>query len=149
MNIMGSFSVTRAAIMGMSLLVVITFVNPCSAKSILRSGQSLSPGQSLEYAQYIFVMQRDCNLVLYENNVKKLWESGTTGKGGAVTCALRMQRDGNLAIYAATTPVWSSQTSRGFASYFLQLQGDGNVVIYGPSGAIWATDTAQNKKKLL
>ncbi|GLJ18467.1 hypothetical protein SUGI_0327420 [Cryptomeria japonica] len=144
---MGKNSVLRAAIVG--VVVLITFANPCSAKSRLNSGESLSAGQSLQYAQYIFVMQGDCNLVLYENTVKVLWASGTNGKGGAASCVLRMQEDGNLVIYAATTPVWSTKTSRAFASYFLNLQGDGNVVIYGPSGAIWATNTVQNKKKLL
>nr|AAT73201.1 mannose-binding lectin [Taxus x media] len=144
---MGESSVTTAAIV--ALVILLTFANPCSSKSVLKSGESLAAGESLQYAQYILVMQGDCNLVLYANKVKVLWASRTNGKGGAASCKLSMQNDGNLVIYAATTPVWASRTSRAFASYKLNLQGDGNVVIYGPSGAIWATNTAQNKKKLL
>ncbi|GLJ09098.1 hypothetical protein SUGI_0101770 [Cryptomeria japonica] len=143
---MGKISATRAAIVG--LVVFIALANPCSARSTLSSGHSLSAGQSLKYAQYIFVMQDDCNLVLYEDSVEVLWASGTSGKGGAASCKLRMQGDGNLVIYAGKTPVWSSGTSGVIAPYYLSLQGDGNVVIYGPSGAIWATNTAQDEKKL-
>ncbi|GLJ09092.1 hypothetical protein SUGI_0101670 [Cryptomeria japonica] len=124
---MGKISATRAAIVG--LVVFIALANPCSARSTLSSGHSLSAGQSLKYAQYIFA-------------------SGTSGKGGAASCKLRMQSDGNLVIYAGKTPVWSSGTSGVIAPYYLSLQGDGNVVIYGPSGAIWATNTAQDEKKL-
>nr|AAM94381.1 lectin precursor [Zephyranthes candida] len=106
--------------------------------SILYSGETLSAGQSLNNGPYTFIMQEDCNLVLY-NVDKPIWASNTGGL--ARGCHLSMQRDGNLVVYSQRNrPIWASNTGgHNAANYVLILQKDRNVVIYGP--AKWATGT--------
>ncbi|KAA8516384.1 hypothetical protein F0562_016677 [Nyssa sinensis] len=106
--------------------------------NILYSGEDLSSGSSLDYGSYIFKMQEDCNLVLYEDN-NAVWASGTNG--GARNCYCSMQYDGNLVIYESEnkSPIWASGTDQGTGNYVLVLQKDRNVVIYG--SALWATNT--------
>ncbi|KAJ0987833.1 hypothetical protein J5N97_006189 [Dioscorea zingiberensis] len=92
----------------------------------------------MNYGPYEFIMQTDCNLVLYDRG-KPAWASNTGGL--AKNCYVVMQSDGNLVIYTNTNnkAVWASNTGRDKANYVLVLQKDRNVVIYGP--AIWATNT--------
>ncbi|XP_020574364.1 mannose-specific lectin-like [Phalaenopsis equestris] len=112
---------------------------PVSAADRLNAGQSLGGGQSLAQGPYIFIMQKDCNLVLYDNN-KAVWATGTNGKASG--CYVTMQRDGNLVIYSGTRVIWASNTNRQNGNYYLILQRDRNVVIYDNSNnAIWATGT--------
>ncbi|KAL0922436.1 hypothetical protein M5K25_006423 [Dendrobium thyrsiflorum] len=112
---------------------------PVSAASRLNAGQTLQPGQSLAEGAYLFIMQQDCNLVLYDNN-KAVWATGTNGK--ASNCYLKMQSDGNLVIYSGSRAIWASNTNRQTGNYYLILQRDRNVVIYDNSNnAIWATGT--------
>ncbi|KAI0509893.1 hypothetical protein KFK09_010493 [Dendrobium nobile] len=95
----------------------------------LYAGYTLYPGQYLTYNGYFFVMQYDCNLVLYEFNAP-IWLSGTSGKGSR--CILQMQFDGNLVVYKdlGATAVWSSNSLQPYRDYyFLILQIDRNVVI--------------------
>ncbi|KAH7653305.1 alpha-D-mannose-specific plant lectins domain-containing protein [Dioscorea alata] len=120
-------------------LTLFLVVSPlcCMAKDILYSGESLNTGDYLTYENYKFIMQADCNLVLYENG-KALWASGTNGRG--TNCYLILQSDGNLVIYnIKDNAVWASNTNKGQGNYVLILQKDRNVVIYG--GALWATNT--------
>ncbi|MFI2236943.1 trypsin-like serine protease [Streptomyces chrestomyceticus] len=61
---------------------------------------------------------------------------------------LRMQKDGNLAIYhkAGGQVLWATQ-SFGNPGAYLQMQSDGNLVVYkktggqGKGGNLWASDT--------
>ncbi|KAM0953376.1 putative bulb-type lectin domain-containing protein [Dioscorea sansibarensis] len=109
----------------------------CMADYILYSGETLRSGQALTYASYTFIMQTDCNLVLYDNG-RALWASGTNGRG--TNCRVTLQSDGNLVIYTSNNKaVWASNTNVGQNHYVLILQKDRNVVIYG--GALWATNT--------
>ncbi|XP_043695615.1 mannose-specific lectin-like [Telopea speciosissima] len=112
----------------------------CEAENILYGNESLNNGESLEYDNYRFKIQEDCNLVLYQGD-SAIWASNTDGKGQ--NCYCRMQSDGNLVIYEPGDPdraVWASNTDRDSGNYVLILQKDGNVVIYG--SAIWATGTS-------
>nr|1XD6_A Chain A, gastrodianin-4 [Gastrodia elata] len=105
----------------------------------LNAGKSLGAGGSLAEGPYLFIMQNDCNLVLYDNN-RAVWASGTNGK--ASNCILKMQRDGNLVIYSGSRAMWASNTNRQDGNYYLILQRDRNVVIYDNSNnAIWASGT--------
>nr|AAK59994.1 antifungal protein [Gastrodia elata] len=118
----------------MSLLAM-----PALAASQLNAGQTLGTGQSLAQGPDQFVIQNDCNLVLYDSN-RVVWASGTNGKASG--CVLRMQRDGNLVIYSGSRVIWASNTNRRDDNYYLLLQRDRNVVIYDSSNnAIWATGT--------
>ncbi|KAL4188620.1 hypothetical protein AMTRI_Chr08g161310 [Amborella trichopoda] len=61
-----------------------------------------------------YVMQENCNLVLYINGA-----TGTAGSGTNFVCTL--QQDGELMVHDGST----------IGSYVLLVQPDGNVVIYG------------------
>ncbi|OVA04945.1 Bulb-type lectin domain [Macleaya cordata] len=107
------------------------------ASNTIFTGGRLSSGQYLYNEPYKFIMQSDCNLVLYKNGAAR-WNSGTNGRGA--DCYVVLQNDGNLVILSGQGGViWASQSNRGLNTYRLVLQTDGNVVIYG--GAIWATGT--------
>ncbi|PKU68022.1 mannose-specific lectin-like [Dendrobium catenatum] len=112
---------------------------PAFADDRLNAGQSLGPGQSLAQGGYLFIMQQDCNLVLYDNG-GAVWATGTNGRASG--CVLRMQTDGNLVIYSGSNVIWASNTNRQNGNYYLIVQRDRNVVIYDNSNnAIWATGT--------
>ncbi|KAI0519205.1 hypothetical protein KFK09_006647 [Dendrobium nobile] len=112
---------------------------PASADNRLNANQLLEPGQSLAQGAYLFIMQQDCNLVLYDNG-GAVWATGTNGQ--ASDCVLNMQNDGNLVIYSDSNVIWASNTNRQDGDYFLLLQRDRNVVIYdNANNAIWATGT--------
>ncbi|KAK1312265.1 hypothetical protein QJS10_CPA07g00473 [Acorus calamus] len=123
-----------------TLAIMLSLVGQnCEAATTLYSGESLNAGQSLTTGNYKFIMQSDCNLVLYDGS-GAVWASNTNGKGSS--CVLRMQSDGNLVIYAAGgRAVWASNTNRGSGNYLCVLQNDRNVVIYAGRSAIWATGT--------
>ncbi|KAH7692358.1 alpha-D-mannose-specific plant lectins domain-containing protein [Dioscorea alata] len=133
------------AFVSLSLALLLVASPLCSmADSMLYSGDSLTVGQALSYASYTFIMQSDCNLVLYDN-VNAIWASGTNDQGSS--CYVSLQSDGNLVIYdnndnavwASNTNVGQDNTNVGQGNYVLILQRDRNVVIYG--GAQWATNT--------
>ncbi|KAM0953372.1 putative bulb-type lectin domain-containing protein [Dioscorea sansibarensis] len=132
-----SMAISRSfACFSLALLVVVSPLC-CMANFILWSGESLKEGQALAYAAYTFIMQSDCNLVLYDNG-KPVWASNTGGL--AKHCYAILQSDGNLVVYNNNNhPVWASNTNVGQGYYVLILQRDRNVVIYG--GARWATNT--------
>ncbi|KAL0922433.1 hypothetical protein M5K25_006420 [Dendrobium thyrsiflorum] len=112
---------------------------PAYAADRLNAGQSLRSKKSLARGPYLFIMQQDCNLVLYDNN-RAVWATGTNGR--ANNCYLKMQTDGNLVIYSGSRAIWASNTNRQIGNYYLILQRDRNVVIYDNSNnAIWATGT--------
>ncbi|XP_077234728.1 mannose-specific lectin-like [Tasmannia lanceolata] len=119
--------------------------NNAIAEDMLFSGESLATGAFVENGPYRFIMQTDCNLVLYINKTKALWASGTNGRGTA--CRAVFQNNCNLVVVSGSETVWSSNISRGGNSCRLIVQGDGNVVIYG--AALWATNTVQSKRRLL
>ncbi|KAK1265031.1 hypothetical protein QJS04_geneDACA021315 [Acorus gramineus] len=123
-----------------ALAIMLSLVGQnCEAATMLYSGDSLHAGQSLTNGYYQFIMQNDCNLVLYDGG-RAIWASNTNGRGSS--CVLRMQYDGNLVIYASgERAVWASNTNIGNGNYVCVLQNDRNVVIYAGRRAIWATRT--------
>ncbi|XP_058109411.1 mannose-specific lectin-like [Magnolia sinica] len=118
-----------------SFFLALLLTPACKADNILYPGETLSTNNYLEYGSYSFIIQEDCNLVLYDNG-NPIWASNTGGL--ASNCHCTMQTDGNLVVYDPNgVAIWASNTSRGDGFYVLILQKDRNVVIYG--GAIWAT----------
>ncbi|KAJ0987829.1 hypothetical protein J5N97_006185 [Dioscorea zingiberensis] len=125
------------AVVALSLTLLLAVSPLCTAKFLLFSGETLYTGDFLAYAAYKFIMQDDCNLVLYDYD-GPVWASNTGGL--AKDCYATLQSDANLVIYTTNNrPVWASNTNRDQGYYVLILQKDRNVVIYG--GAIWATNT--------
>ncbi|KAL5983029.1 hypothetical protein ACLOJK_017109 [Asimina triloba] len=117
---------------------------PVEAEDTLYNREKLLTNQFLKNGPYKFIMQDDCNLVLYSNG-KALWTSRTPGNGNS--CYLLLQDNGNLVIFSGSDVVWSSRSTMGPNKYRLVVQGDGNVVIYG--GATWATNTVQKSSRKL
>ncbi|XP_031503403.1 mannose-specific lectin-like [Nymphaea colorata] len=124
------------------LALLATLSSHAAAVDVLYSGQTLLAGQFLVNGPYKFIMQADCNLVLYIIGIRALWSSGTAGKGR--NCWATLQRDANLVVYSGGKALWASGTARGANNYRLKVQADGNVVIYDPAGhAVWATNTSK------
>ncbi|KAJ0985142.1 hypothetical protein J5N97_003498 [Dioscorea zingiberensis] len=126
------------AVVALSLTLLLLAMSPfCTANFILYSGETLWTGQALSWASYPFILQSECNLVLYDAG-NQVWASDTGGL--ASNCYVTLQSDTNLVIYDNNNnALWASNTNRDQGYYVLILQKDRNVVIYG--GAIWATNT--------
>ncbi|XP_077252020.1 mannose-specific lectin-like [Tasmannia lanceolata] len=125
-----------------SLFLILLLLNPaCYAYNVLYSGQSLGPGEYLVEGFYLFIMQKDCNLVLYEST-EPLWASNTAGS--ALNCSCHLDKYGNLKIETSdSNTLWESKSGSVFSSHFvLVLQKDRNLVIYG--GNVWSTSTEIN-----
>ncbi|XP_074586921.1 uncharacterized protein LOC141842827 [Curcuma longa] len=132
-------SLTMAALVMLSAVVFLGLLLPSSmADSVLDGGRALYSGQSLTQGDYTFIMQSDCNLVLYDKG-RAVWASKTNGRGP--NCVLRLRTDGNLVVYDGSNKlVWASNTGGSRGYYILVLQRDRNVVIYGCPR--WATGTS-------
>jgi hypothetical protein len=133
-------SLKVASLVLYALVVILT-------PAMVYAGDRLNPGEMLKAEehltsdnhQYRLVMQRDGNLVLYDQRRQPLWASNTQGQR-VERCI--MQRDGNLVLYLRNgQPVWASNTAGKPGSY-LVVQDDGNMVIYRPQG-VWASNTAR------
>nr|4H3O_A Chain A, Lectin [Allium sativum]4H3O_B Chain B, Lectin [Allium sativum] len=105
-------------------------------RNILDNNEGLYAGQSLDVEPYHFIMQDDCNLVLYDHSTST-WASNTE-IGGKSGCSAVLQSDGNFVVYDSSgRSLWASHSTRGSGNYILILQDDGNVIIYGSD--IWST----------
>ncbi|KAI0512221.1 hypothetical protein KFK09_012859 [Dendrobium nobile] len=119
------------------LLLLISSGSSTSLGNVLKNGYELGAGGLLSIGNYKFIMQRDCNLVLYENNTV-LWETKTQGKG--TLCSLSLQSNGELFVFSESRKaLWRSETGGEFGNYALVLQPNGNVVVYG--SPMWSTGT--------
>ncbi|KAH0462538.1 hypothetical protein IEQ34_010113 [Dendrobium chrysotoxum] len=106
--------------------------------NVLKSGGKLDTGESLVHGNYSFIMQNDCNLVLYDNQTA-IWSSRTDNKG--VKCFLVLQINGELVIISNyRNTVWRSETGGQTGKYALVLQPNGDVVVYG--NPVWSTASA-------
>ncbi|KAI0512224.1 hypothetical protein KFK09_012862 [Dendrobium nobile] len=120
------------------------FGYPASPGNVLRSGEELSTNKSLSIGNYTLIMQKDCNLVLYEND-DAIWESNTSEMG--INCSLVLHSNGELHIFSDVgAPVWRTETSQLNGKYALVLQPNGNVVVYG--SPIWSTGTHTQRKAM-
>ncbi|KAF9616542.1 hypothetical protein IFM89_030003 [Coptis chinensis] len=126
-----------------ALLIVFLSISGAVSEDILFSGETLNAGEFIESGPYRFIMQADCNLVLYANRTRALWSSRTNRR--ATICRATLQNNGNLVILSGTDVIWTSNSARGPNNYRLIAQGDGNVVIYG--AALWATNTVQSRRR--
>ncbi|NED10171.1 hypothetical protein, partial [Streptomyces sp. SID9124] len=97
----------------------------------------LRAGESIESDRTRLRMQRDGNLVVYDEHDKPRWATMTFGQNYQAV----FQADGNLVVYTADSrPVWASKT-QGHRGAILRLQKDGNLVIYSGGAPVWASKT--------
>jgi hypothetical protein len=115
-----------------------TYRPPPVGGDSLISGQTMVANDVLHSASrgYLFAMQPDGNVVIYEG-ARAVWWSGTGGHPGA---QLSMQPDGNVVLYSvAGQPLWSTGTY-GHPGSRLTMQPDGNVVVYSAANQpLWNT----------
>ena len=69
--------------------------------------------------------------------------NGQMLKSGNGRFILHMQKDGNLVVYAGSTPIWASRTNnKGCQPFRLEMQKDNNLCIYDGTGqCTWASQT--------
>ncbi|XP_038981014.1 mannose-specific lectin 3-like [Phoenix dactylifera] len=104
--------------------------------NVLLTGDVLPTNGQLSNGDATFVMQGDCNLVLY--NKRRGFQSNTHGNGD--NCTLTLNALGQLVIKGASGSAFWSSTLRGNytrGNYAAVLRPDGEVAIYGP--AVWST----------
>lgn len=115
-------------------------------RSLLMPGESLvgSHDQTLFAGSTRFVMQNDCNLVVYLGT-HAAWATNTDREGTG--CVAIMQSDGNFVLLRGSDGkvLWSSNT-HGNPGAWMLAQSDGNIVVYPPGApsagrALWATNT--------
>ncbi|MFQ6175243.1 hypothetical protein, partial [Streptococcus anginosus] len=114
------------------LLAVFGLLIPHPAAAIgtnyLLSGQTLDTDGHLKNGDYDFIMQDDCNLVLYNGN----WQSNTANRGR--DCKLTLTNFGELLIKKADgSTVWSSGSKSSKGEYATVVHPEGKVVVYGPA----------------
>ncbi|PKA48586.1 Mannose-specific lectin 1 [Apostasia shenzhenica] len=115
----------------LSLLVLI-LPSPSAANegNIFLTGNELLPDEQLSVPRAALVMQKDCNLVLY--NEGSGFQSGTSGR--ATNCTLTLSERGQLIIKKGNGGVvWYSPVTGKLGGYAAILRPDGHVSIYGPS----------------
>lgn len=126
------------------VLLLFGLAGTAVAQNTLGPGETLTAGRELRSpnGEYVLRMQPDGNLVLYDNQNKPVWESGTFGRG--VVEAV-MQPDGNLALKTRLgRTVWASDTD-GARGARLTVQNDGNLVIANERGfPVWAQGNFQS-----
>lgn len=107
------------------------------AERVISAPMSLGPGEEIAAARIRLVLQRDGNLVAYDEANQARWATQTLGTGARAD----FQTDGNLVVYdTQNQAVWASRTS-GHASAVLRLQSDGNIVIVEGETVLWASGT--------
>ncbi|XP_008776555.1 mannose-specific lectin 3-like [Phoenix dactylifera] len=117
-----------------SILILLTAPSTANDSNVLVTGDVLATDGQLSYLGYSFVMQGDCNLVLY--NKGNGFQSNTHGEG--VNCTLALSDRGQFIIKSADgSTVWTTPPGPKKGNYAAILRPDSNVVIYGPT--VWST----------
>lgn len=120
-------------------LLIVAVVVIADDSNILLTGEVLANDGQLTYKDTSFIIQDDCNLVLYNN--RNGFQSNTHAAG--VNCTLTLNDVGQLIINSFDgSPVWTSTfppNKKG--KYAAVLRPDGQVVVYGPS--LWSTPSPQ------
>ncbi|KAL0922371.1 hypothetical protein M5K25_006351 [Dendrobium thyrsiflorum] len=118
-----------------SLSLLATLASGQNATNYLLSGEHLSTGQYLIEGNTKLIIQKDCDLVLY-NSTERIWHSNTVHEG--LGCYVTLQSNGKLVILDNKNDVvWDTVPIKPIGKYVLILQTDYKAVIYGPK--FWAT----------
>ncbi|MFI0241360.1 protein kinase [Streptomyces sp. NPDC016845] len=103
----------------------------------VRGRKVLEAGQSLRTAHVRLVMQKNGDLVSYDEDNQPTWASRTSGENYQAA----FQEDGNLVVYnAAHEAVWASDTGASKGAV-LELRADGDVAITKDGRDLFSTDT--------
>ena len=95
--------------------------------------------QYVQWGKAKLIMQKDGNLVLYDENGRARWDTGTWNFPHAYA---RFQPDGNFVVYAQSGMAIVATNTCCHSGWNLHVQEDGNMVIYAPTWvAKWATNT--------
>lgn len=99
---------------------------PLPQSLTVRARRTLEAGEFLQAAHVKLVMQKDGNLVSYDENGQSLWSSRTVGENYTAV----FQEDNNLVVYTSdNTPVWATNTGSAEGGAVLELRADGDIAI--------------------
>lgn len=138
---------SRLSLLGTALLLValaIHMPDRTTADVVMLPNEALYVDVGLILPPYQFVIQTDCNLVLY-NSETPLWASNTTLEKGPRNCMFLLQSDGNGVVYeSGVNALYATDTwGRNDGDHIITLRSDGNVVMTNARGdTIWQTGTA-------
>ena len=124
-----------AVVDGGALQIVGSDATPLWQSSGLVSGQTLSPGQSVESpgGGYVLTMQSDGNLVEYDAAGHPVWAAGTNPSGASAV----MGSDGALVVKdSGGSVLWSSGTS-GNARASASLSASGQLLVSAGTTMLW------------
>ena len=133
-------------------MLVICIFSVTAPRDRLTMGMHLNAGEQLQSQNSIYwlVLQKDSNLVLYDQWNTALWASNTTSSLGGVTTLKLEASDGNLVMYNQhNETVWESGVygSRWGTDIFAVMQDDGNFVVYNKQNKpMFSTDTYGGKQ---
>ncbi|XP_058099911.1 mannose-specific lectin-like [Magnolia sinica] len=122
------------------LAISTIFTPPCTADSVLYTGERLEADQSLITGNYELKMEDDCNVVLLDNH-EQIWESGTSGKGSF--CFANLTAYGEFAIFQYYTDekVWGNGAKLPEeTNCVLIVQRNRDVVVH--CNPLWSTETS-------
>ncbi|KAL0906274.1 hypothetical protein M5K25_024753 [Dendrobium thyrsiflorum] len=120
------------------LIVLISASCSTAVTNVLLTGQTLSRQAGLSYANKVsFIMQYDCNLVIYNSGGNAIWHSNTAGIGSR-NCILSFTNNGRLVVRNPSgRQLWiSSNANSKVGKYVAVLLPDGKVSIFGPE--VWS-----------
>ncbi|PKU60762.1 mannose-specific lectin 2-like [Dendrobium catenatum] len=120
------------------LISLILLPSPSTANegNILATGDILPTDGQLSYKDAAFVIQDDCNLVLYTDELPNGFQSATNGLG--TNCTLTLSDHGQLLIKNGQgLELWSSPGGTKKGKYVAVLGPDGVLNVFGPS--VWST----------
>ncbi|KAG0448112.1 hypothetical protein HPP92_027993 [Vanilla planifolia] len=125
-----------------------------TAYNVLFTGETLANQSSIGFPEKgSFVMQLDCNLVLYNENGVPLFHTNTAGFGRR-NCILSFTNNGRLVVRTpAGRTLWQSPNFNSpIGDYAAVFRPDGDVAIYGP--VVWSSfargesmETAQKQQQ--
>lgn len=131
------------------LLLALAFEFGAAAVSNQRSlGARLEMGDELTAFNFRFVVQSDCNLVIYNSIPERvMWASGTSSSKG---CHLSIQNDCNVALYESDGALlWRTATNGKCTSGELVLGYDGRLVLEGNSREeLWESHRSRMRTRL-